>query len=233
MIDKNRLKSKSNNYNIDLNSNMLDRLEQYATMLVEWSKVMNLTAIKDAEGIEDKHFIDSLLFASNIEKPGSLIDVGTGAGFPGIVAKILRPELDVSLLEPTGKRVNFLKAVKEELNIDINIINDRAELISKGENREKYDIVTARAVAGLSILCEYCLPLAKIGGVFIPMKSEAADEEVIQAQTAIKTLGGVYDKTREFILPDGSKRKLIYINKQKHTPDKYPRNSGRITKQPL
>ncbi|MEG0340372.1 MAG: 16S rRNA (guanine(527)-N(7))-methyltransferase RsmG, partial [Oscillospiraceae bacterium] len=193
---------------------------------------VNLTAIIDAEGIENKHFIDSLLLAKQPEIQGKLVDVGTGAGFPGVVVKLANPQIDLTLMEPTGKRVEFLKYLCSELNIKASIIKERAEEAARKVWRESFDVATARAVANMSALCEYCLPLLKVGGVFIAMKSDAS-QELEDAMPAIEKLGGEYMRTESFVLPNGERRTLIFVKKISQTPSVYPRNGGKIAKAPL
>ena len=201
MIDKQRLEAKCSTWNITLTGTQLDQLDAFAQILVDYNQKVNLTAITDPEGIEDKHFLDSLLFASQPEVAGRMVDVGAGAGFPGIVTKIFKPELELTLMEPTGKRVEFLKS--------------------------------ARAVAALPMLAEYCLPLVKVGGNFLAMKGASGEEELTAARGAIKKLGGEYRETRTLHLPGGDTRTLILCKKISQTPTAYPRNGGKIAKSPL
>ncbi|MBR3311752.1 MAG: 16S rRNA (guanine(527)-N(7))-methyltransferase RsmG [Solobacterium sp.] len=210
-----------------------DALRQYLELLCEWSEKMNLTAIKDPEEILEKHFIDSILPLTQTEISGSAADVGTGAGFPGLVWKIVKPELQVTLIEPTEKRCRFLREVIQNLKLkDIDVVNMRAEDYAK-DHRETFDIVTARAVANLNVLCELCIPLIRIGGKFIAMKGAQALEEKNAAQKAAETLGARFAEARSASLPKGDTRtSLIYI-KDKATPAKYPRNYGQIKKKPL
>ena len=217
MIDKNRLAEKCSTWNIALTGRQLDQLDQYAGLLVSYNQKVNLTAITDPEGIEDKHFLDSLLFASQPEVTGRMVDVGAGAGFPGIVAKIYRPDLALTLMEPTGKRVDFLQFVCETLGLE----------------GVQFDLASARAVAALPVLAEYCLPLVKVGGCFVAMKGASAAQELAAAQGAIRKLGGEYRETRDFHLPGGDARSLVVVRKISHTPTAYPRNGGKIAKAPL
>ncbi|MEF9864814.1 MAG: 16S rRNA (guanine(527)-N(7))-methyltransferase RsmG [Oscillospiraceae bacterium] len=231
MIDKSRLIHKAACLDIDI-THCIDALDAYAELLVDYNKKVNLTAITDQEGIENKHFIDSLIFASRKEIAGSLVDVGTGAGFPGVVTKLFRPEINLTLMEPTGKRVDFLKFLCKELGIKADIVKERAEEAARKEWREKYDIATARAVASLSALSEYCLPLVKKGGMFIALKGDAS-EEILNAKGAIAKLGGEFIRTESFTLPDNSQRSLVYVKKISQTLPTYPRNGGKIAKSPL
>lgn len=232
MIDTQRLIRKAAEYGIDAAA-VAQPLDRYAEMLVEYNQHVNLTAITDPEGIEDRHFIDSLLLAACPEVKGCVADVGTGAGFPGIVTKLLRPEIDLTLIEPTGKRVEFLKYVCAELGLTAEFAKERAEEAARKQWREVFDVATARAVASLPVLCEYCLPLVKKGGVFIAMKGSGADEEIDAAKGAVAKLGGKYLKRKDVTLPDGSARTLIFYEKISQTPRVYPRNGGKIAKAPL
>ena len=234
MIDKNRLEAKCAALGIALTGQMLDMLDKYAEILVEYNQKVNLTAITDPEGIEDKHFADSLLLANLPETAGKLVDVGTGAGFPGVVAKIYKPELELTLMEPTGKRVDFLKYVCGELGLSgVEFAKERAEEAARKVWREGFDVATARGVAALPILSEYCLPLVKVGGSFLAMKGASGEEELAAARGAIKKLGGEYKETRTLHLPGGDTRTLILCKKISQTPTAYPRNGGKIAKSPL
>ena len=162
------------------------------------------------------------------------MDVGTGAGFPGIVAKIYKPDLELTLMEPTGKRVDFLRYACAELGLTgVEFAKERAEEAARKIWREQFDVASARAVAALPVLCEYCLPLVKVGGQFIAMKGPEADAEAKAAANALKKLGGQYEETRAFTLPDGSARGLVFCKKISQTPTVYPRNGGKIAKKPL
>ena len=171
MIDKQRLEEKCSTWNIALTGTQLDQLDAFAQILVDYNQKVNLTAITDPEGIEDKHFLDSLLFASQPEVAGRMVDVGAGAGFPGIVTKIFKPELELTLMEPTGKRVEFLKYACAQLGLTgVEFAKERAEEAARKVWREQFDLASARAVAALPMLAEYCLPLVKVGGNFLAMK---------------------------------------------------------------
>lgn len=234
MIDKNRLEAKCAALGIALTGPMLDVLDQYAEILVEYNQKVNLTAITDPEGIEDKHFADSLLLANLPETAGKLVDVGTGAGFPGVVAKIFKPELQLTLMEPTGKRVEFLKYVCAQLGLSgVEFAKERAEEAARKVWREQFDVATARGVAALPMLSEYCLPLVKVGGVFLAMKGPGAAEELAESGAALKKLGGKGIGVAEFHLPGGDVRNIIRIKKISQTPPVYPRNGGKIAKSPL
>lgn len=232
MIEKERLLQKAAAYGLDL-SGCVDALDTYARSLVAYNQKVNLTAITDPAGIEDRHFIDSLLFAMQPEVSGRLVDVGTGAGFPGIVAKLYKPQLSLTLMEPTGKRVEFLKAVCAELGVQAEFAKERAEEAARKAWRETFDVATARAVASLPVLAEYCLPLVKVGGVFLALKGADAPAEIAAAAGAVAKLGGKYRCHRDYTLPDGSARAIIVYEKQSQTPPVYPRNGGKIAKVPL
>ena len=225
MIDKQRLEAKCSTWNIALTGTQLDQLDAFAQILVDYNQKVNLTAITDPEGIEDKHFLDSLLFASQPEVAGRMVDVGAGAGFPGIVTKIFKPELELTLMEPTGKRVEFLKYVCAQLGLTgVEFAKERAEEAARK---------VWRAVAALPMLAEYCLPLVKVGGNFLAMKGASGEEELTAARGAIKKLGGEYRETRTLHLPGGDTRTLILCKKISQTPTAYPRNGGKIAKSPL
>ncbi len=232
IINKDRLRNMSESYDIFLNETQLNQLEIYANFLVEYNEKVNLTAIVDDEGIEIKHFLDCLLFAKDERVKGKICDVGTGAGFPGIVVKILKPEIDLYMIEPTGKRCTFLKLALDRIGITGTVINERAEEAARKGYSEKYDVVTARAVANLSILMEYCLPLAKVSGYFISMKAEAT-KEIQDAKSASQKLKARFIEEISYTLPDGSKRSLAVYKKENKTPEIYPRNGGKIKKSPL
>lgn len=234
MIELDRLAQKCSTWNISLTPDQLAALDKYADLLVETNKHLNLTAITTPEGIEDRHFVDSLLLAAQPEVAGRMVDVGTGAGFPGIVAKIYKPDLELTLMEPTGKRVDFLRTVCGELGLSqVEFAKERAEEAARKVWREVFDVASARAVAALPVLCEYCLPLVRVGGVFIAMKGPDADAELGGSAAALKKLGGAYGDTRAFTLPDGSERRLVVCKKISQTPTAYPRNGGKIAKKPL
>lgn len=216
----------------------LEKFESFYRLLVEKNKGVNLTAIVEEKEVAVKHFIDSLscLKATPFGDGMSLLDIGTGAGFPGIPLKIYCQGLTVTLLESLDKRVNFLKEVISELGLSqIEAIHARAEDIGRNNDyREKYDRVVARAVAGLGVLTEYCLPSVKVGGFFLAMKGPKLEEEIAAAKKAIEILGGEVEKTISLRLPfTGDERNLVLIRKVKNTPEKYPRRAGIPQKKPL
>ena len=219
-------------YGIKLDSEKLEKFRKYYELLVFYNEKFNITAITEKEEVYKKHFIDSLLGAEFFDK-GSLIDVGSGGGFPAIPLKIFNPNLEVTLLEATGKKCEFLSAVIKELNLEnIRVINGRAEEKGKQEEyREKFSYCTARAVAFLNTLAEYCMPFVKKGGYFISYKGDA-ESEIKGAVSAIKTLGGEIESIKNCAL-DGAKRTIIKIKKVNLTPLKYPRGNGKERKNPL
>ena len=212
------------------------KLGMYSELLVQWNEKINLTAITDAEGITIKHFYDSIypFYLAGVPRSSSIIDVGTGAGFPSCPVKIWRDDLNITLLDSLQKRITFLAQLSDQLGLGATCIHSRAEDLGRsGEFREKYDIATARAVAELKELCEYCLPLVKVGGRFIALKGSQAQEELDRAGEAVKLLGGELDLVKEFSLPIGDARKLIVIGKAAQTPEKYPRPTAQIKKHSL
>lgn len=205
----------------------------YRRLLQDWNQRINLTTITQDNEVVEKHFWDSALPFLPYKMEGTLCDVGTGAGFPGAVLAILYPNLEVTLLDPTKKRCVFLEEVRKELGLkNIVIVNQRAEE-SVNIYRDIFDYTTARAVAQLNILSELCLPLTKVGGMFIAMKGSNAKEELESAQNAITTLGGQIEQIREDNLPSGDGRINIYIRKESSTPTQYPRDYSQIKKKPL
>lgn len=230
--------NKLNALGIILTDTQKEQFDKFYELLVEWNKVMNLTGITDYEEVNEKHFVDSvsLVKAIDIKKVDTVIDIGTGAGFPGIPLKIAFPHLKVVLLDSLNKRINFLNAVINELGLkDIKTIHGRAEDYAKqAEHREQFDICVSRAVANLSTLSEYCIPYVKVDGMFIPYKSGEIDEEVQQAKKAIHILGGELEEVIKFQLPDTEiNRSFVKISKVQNTQKKYPRKAGLPAKEPL
>lgn len=219
---------------LPLDETALSRLEKYADLLVEWNQKINLTAILDPEGIAVKHFLDCIEIFKYVDIPegSSVIDIGTGAGFPGVVMKIVRPDIKLTLMDSLNKRVAFLQELCSALGLEVECIHSRAEDITQ-DRREKYDFAVARAVANMRVLCEYCLPYVRVGGSFIAMKGASASEEVAEADRAITTLGGKLQSMDTFNLKESGERAVINVKKISQTPAKYPRNPGKISKQPL
>lgn len=218
--------------NIKLSQDKADKLLKLYEFLVEYNKNVNLTAITDFEEVVVKHFIDSVLPFSmiNIKENSSFIDVGTGAGFPSIPLMIVRPDLKGTLLEALNKRCVFLKKACELTGIDAKVIHGRAEDYAK-EKREAFDFATARAVAAMPVLCEYCIPYVKTGGRFIALKSVNEDET--QCEKAVNVLGGKIAEIKDYTITNGDNRRLFIIDKVSQTPTKYPRNPSMIKKKPL
>jgi 16S rRNA (guanine527-N7)-methyltransferase len=223
---------------IFISEKQAEQFYRYYEMLVQKNKVMNLTAITEFYEVISKHFVDSLMIKQILDSDphGKLIDVGTGAGFPGIPLKIVYPELEVVLMDSLNKRVQFLNEVIEELDLKkITAVHGRAEdLAKKDEYREQFDYCVSRAVANLASLSEYCIPFVRVGGSFISYKSGKVEEELQKAQKAITILGGSLVGKKETTLPDSDiYRCLLNIRKEKSTPKKYPRKAGMPTKEPI
>lgn len=236
--DTSQFEKDINALGISLTEEQINQFLIYYEMLVEWNEVMNLTAITEYEDVMKKHFVDSisLIKAYDVSKQVKVIDVGTGAGFPGLALKIAYPKLQVTLLDSLNKRIQFLDAVIDKLGLTgVETIHGRAEDFAKpGKLREQFDLCVSRAVANLSTLSEYCLPFVKVGGQFISYKSEKITEEKELAGKAISLLGGKIKNQVEFTLPDSDiYRNLFIIEKAKETPKKFPRKAGLPSKEPL
>ena len=221
---------------IKFTEEQLNQFYKYMNLLLEWNEKINLTAITDPNEVILKHFIDSLTLNKYIKENSTLADVGTGAGFPGIPLKILRPDLKITLVDSLNKRINFLNEVINKLNlVNIETVHSRIEDFGKDKKyRESFDFVTARAVANLAVLSEYLLPIAKVGVQCVGMKGSSVEEELSNGKNAIKVLGGKIKNIDEFVLPDSDmSRNVIIIDKIKNTPNKYPRKAGIPVKEPL
>ena len=209
---------------LNLNKEQTQQFETYYNFLIEYNEKVNLTAITEKEEVYIKHFYDSCLAKDFIKENAKLVDVGTGAGFPAVPLKIMRPDINLTLVDSLNKRLIFLNELAEKLNINYTTIHARAEEFGRSQNREQYDVVVARAVASLNSLAEYLLPLAKVGGKVIAYKGANYKEEVNLAKNAIKLFGGEIEKILEFDLPNNyGKRALVIINKVSTTPKGYPR----------
>ncbi len=234
MIDREHLIAAAAAYGIPLTPAQAAQLDGYAGLLVEKNKVMNLTAITDPQGVEVKHLVDSLLCAAQPEVDGRVADIGTGAGFPGVVLKILKPALSLTLIDATAKKLDFVAQSCAAIGLAAGTVHGRAEELARSpEYRERFDCVTARAVANLPALCEYCLPFVRVGGWFIAMKGPEAAAELAAAAPALRALGGECAALRRFTLPDSSERSLVILKKISQTPTKYPRSGKNITKKPI
>lgn len=230
------IKNGAEQLNIELDENQINQLMLYAKLLVEWNEKMNLTAITDEEGIATKHFLDSLTVLTTGYVSGKVIDVGTGAGFPGLVLKIAKPEIELTLLDSLNKRITFLKSVSEEMGLDgIEFVHSRAE--DGGQNamyRGKFDTVVSRAVANMATLSEWCIPFLKVGGRLLALKGPSAGEELKNAKRAISILGGEIEDVREVKIPfTDLEHKIIIIKKVRQTPMKYPRKPAIAAKNPI
>ena len=235
-ILKDLLREKAEMFHVKLDETALDRFDIYGKLLVDWNEKINLTAITDPEGVTIKHFLDSITIFSYVDIPegAKVIDVGTGAGFPGLAMLIARPDLDMTLMDSTKKRLTVIENILENVGLNANVVHSRAE--DAGQNkefREKYDFSTARAVTNLRDLAEYCLPFVKVGGSFVPMKSAKTEEEIAEGKKAIHVLGGQITKVDSFELLDCGERTIINVKKISSTPAKYPRPSAKMAKNPI
>lgn len=230
------LKKKGKLINVDMEGIQVERFYKYMNMLVEWNEKINLTAITEPNDIIDKHFIDSLTIEKYIKENSKVIDIGTGAGFPGIPLSIIRDDLNITLMDSLNKRINFLdEVVKENVLNNVDTVHSRAEELARNSGfRAKYDVVTSRAVASLNILLEYMIPFAKVGGYCICMKGSNIDEELENAQKALEVLNAKVEKIDTFKLPGNDYgRNIIVIKKTGETPKKYPRKPGTPAKEPI
>lgn len=232
------LKKGIEDFGLEANEKVLSDFQEYKELLVEWNQKMNLTGIEDEKEVFIKHFLDSISAVTKgyIQDGMSLIDVGTGAGFPGMPLRICLPKLKVTLLDSLNKRINFLQEVASKLSIDyIEFIHGRAEDFGKNEDyREKFDIATARAVAGLPVLMEFCVPFIKIGGYFVCLKGPNANLELEESKKAMEVLGVEYIEKIDVKLPEiDLNHNILIFKKVKNTPSKYPRKAGKVSKNPI
>lgn len=234
MIDKNRLCSLAKENGIILDDTALDRFDTYAELFVEWNGKMNLTAITEPEEIEVKHFLDCLMLPKyfNLDYIQTVIDVGAGAGFPSVPLLIYKPELCLTMMDAINKRLTFLDTAVHALGLEAQLIHERAEAAGQDENyREKFDLATARAVAPMNVLAEYCLPFVKVGGYFVALKGSNDDTE--EAKNAIATLGGEIVDNISYKLNGTEPRSIVVIKKISQTPTQFPRKSKKISTKPL
>ena len=236
MIDRSYLKALAASLGVSLGDRALERFDLYARLLCDWNEKINLTAITDPQEICVKHFADSLSVLAKVEIPqdAKLIDVGTGAGFPGLALKIARPDLRVTLLDSTKKKLMVLDDISQKLELDVELLHKRAEEAGQSRPyREQFDVATARAVANLAVLSEYCLPFVKVGGRFLAMKSAKTQEELAGAKKAIGQLGGRVETVHTLQLETAGERTILELKKQSPTPAQYPRPSAKIARFPL
>ena len=227
--------SKIKEEKINLIAKQEEKFEKFCKILKEYNEKFNLTSITDDEGIYEKHFTDSLKGEEFFPLNAEVIEIGSGGGFPSVPLKIARDDLSFTLLEATEKKCGYLRIVGKELGFEnFNVVCGRAEEFGKkGEFREKFDVATARAVARLNVLCEYCLPFVKKGGYFVAYKGDA-EEEIKEAEKAVEILGGKIVEIKDFVLSEKSgRRNIIVIKKERETPSEYPRLNGAIKKKPL
>ena len=234
------MKSEFNKYGLLLDETMSNQFEKYYELLIDWNQRMNLTTITDRDEVVQKHFIDSVLLLTKYDKTEfenkNIIDVGTGAGFPGIPLAIMLPQTNFVLIDSLDKRITFLKTVLEELGLsNVTLYHGRAEDFGKSEEyREKFDVATARAVAGLPILMEFCVPFVKVGGYFICLKGPNANLELEESKAAMDTLGIEFIEKIDIKLPDLElNHNILVFKKVKNTPSKYPRKAGKPSKNPI
>lgn len=236
-MDEQQFKNALQEKGIELTDEQLAQFNTYYELLVDWNEKMNLTSITEKKEVYLKHFYDSVTAAFYTElKDQQICDVGAGAGFPSIPLKICFPQVKVTIVDSLQKRITFLQELTDQLGLsDVNLVHDRAENFGQNKKyREKFDIVTARAVARLSVLSELCIPVCKKNGFFIAMKGAKASEELNDAQKAINTLGGKVTQEETFTLPnDEGERSIIFIKKEKNTPRKYPRQAGTPNRKPI
>lgn len=236
MIESTLLRTAMEQQGLEYSDALFEKLDLYARLLVEWNEKINLTAITDPEGIVIKHFVDSLLLARAVDLPQNarLIDVGTGAGFPSVPVGLYRPDLRITLLDSLNKRILFLEELTASLGMDVLCRHGRAEEVGKeAAFREKYDVATARAVANLRDLSEYCLPFVKVGGCFAALKGYEIEQELEEAGYAIAQMGGEVASVQKYDLGEEARRAIVVIKKVRQTPAKYPRPAAKMKKSPL
>ena len=225
------------NFSVKITENQLEKLTEYEKTLLEYNEVMNLTAITEHNEILEKHFLDSITLISSgkLSEGCSLIDIGAGAGFPSMPVKIVREDINLTMLDSLNKRITFLNNVIDKLGIkNAKALHFRAEEGGKNKDlREKFDVATARAVADLAVLAEYAIPFVKVGGYFVAMKGNAPEDEINGAKKAIKEMGGKIEEVKDVILPSGINHCLVIIKKEEKTPSKYPRKAGKPGKEPI
>ncbi|HHY70082.1 MAG TPA: 16S rRNA (guanine(527)-N(7))-methyltransferase RsmG [Thermoanaerobacterales bacterium] len=234
---KDILMTEAQKQHIKLTQEKIHQFDEFRTRLLKWNKKVNLTNITKPEDFAKKHIIDSLMLIkyTEINNGARIIDVGTGPGIPGLIIKIYRPDIKLSLVESIRKKTEFIKWIIQDMNIsNVKVVNERAENIGhRIEHREKYDIAVARAVSALNTLLELCLPFVKIGGIFVAMKGSSPEQELDLSKKALEILGGKMKECKRYTLDEGSQRNLIIISKLKSCPDKYPRRPGVPGKNPL
>ncbi|QNK39498.1 16S rRNA (guanine(527)-N(7))-methyltransferase RsmG [Caproicibacter fermentans] len=231
-----QLISAAADYQITVSPLQAEQFQTYLELLTEWNQKINLTALKEPEEIAEKHFLDSILILKKLEIPrgARLIDIGTGAGFPGVPLLLMRPDLKLTLMDGLNKRLVFLEELLRVLSLNAELVHARAEEgARKPEFRTKFDFAAARAVARLPVLCEYCLPFLKDGGIFAAMKGPEVGRELESAKRAIKLLGCETISSREYALPGGDGRSLVLIRRNAPLPREYPRHGAKIAKSPL
>ena len=233
MIDTRRLIENASKYGVELSVETAEKIDQYCNAVYETNKLFNLTAITDPDEMEEKNALDCLTIIPYIPEACKLADVGTGPGFPGVILKIARPDIDVTLIEATDKKLQFAVRTADQLGYSVAGVHMRGEEAGRGEHREQFDVVTSRAVALLPALLEYTLPLVKVGGKLIAMKGAGAKEEIDLAQNALSVLGGKVTGIYELGLPTAGERVILEIEKVKPCPAKYPRQSKNIRKASL
>lgn len=233
-MDYREFKSVCSRYHLEVTEELYGSFETYAQYLVEYNERVNLTAITERREVYIKHFLDSLIPLTYVDVPqgATLIDVGTGAGFPSVPMKLYRPDLKLTLLDSLNKRIVFLESLCDRLGIEVECVHGRAEDFGRdGRYRERFDYATARAVANLRVLSEYCLPFVRVGGAFIAMKG--LSEDVTLADGAIKTLGGEVTDDVSYTVPPEDSRRIVVVSKVASTPKKYPRTGGKVQSRPL